>query len=1058
MPAGMPKVCINKIQLTDASIRLDLLVKEYVTSLESSFFYNLAPHDNYAHAFRVSVTQAVNGAESSHGNHPLDPGLLHQYLNRSQIKDGKYEISIPLSVTFDLPKIGRLDSLAYAVYPFVEDAPDEVNRVLGRYLYAETVIEDGSIVSEISAYTLLDRIRNSAQQDLGYEGTVWSGPVQIVDYSDRTPEGLPAFLSGYVGPVALHESTGVAISRLKRHTIPNNKVLDLRTNRGGQDSPYKSQGEIYAESAPLTVAEKTFNIFSAINDRLDVPSRGPYVNLVGACYTGGDHRRIQFNFDFRKMIEDEMGAVPGINIDDIMEESRITSLRILRRGVKDRQFVTKLKSEYVPLVGDAPRVLIGDNEINTPIDKQHSDIFGEVSIRELPNPTDGQIRTFMCKEKIESSGYRGLYQYGVEIEVENGLSNILKMDLMTLAGCFKTFTKYYNLSLGRTEGRLNYDQQLNKFSSDFAANLKPEQEHALENYFEIYDRYYDTERDEKNQHIMSSTNMVHPENASPESILQFAGYISMLQSRLQTIESALTSFRHKMPPGDTRSAISSSPGNSGRAKGTISFKRFFEDSDCDDRDGATLRAPGTVIFFVDNAGGDQLNFEQWENRLALEKKKYDSPKLLASPESETDYSSFVGPSTFGASDNAGSDALVVDMSTAPKPSDDDESPDGQDLLKALAVMNFARKAMANDAASKNPVRKSLNNPVASVMKKFMKAGSLRDAAQGMPGILAAAAAQSATIAMDKTNTNINDDDTHIDSGKSHAADVLMENKICKDNKYVIDDAVEVSTYSAVLANEAAPTEKRSSVVKKVLTKSFARAMKVPTAKKFNVKDAEDKIRKLKVKGVSAKSALKKHFKENVPPQIQKLYKESEKDKKKPGSSKEIAFFKDERKKDLQEIKYGALTKVEYHSGYEINRNGSLNIKKPIWKALTQKELVIKKAANKTIVCRLKEYEDPILGHTFQKGISIKNKQFTIAPKKKVEKQHKKKVLKKKKKQKVKRSVSKALKAIKGFKTSEVSTGLRLAPKNAQKKTKTPIKKKAPRSARPKAKAPRKRGY
>ena len=126
--------------------------------------------------------------------------------------------------------------------------------------------------------------------------------------------------------------------------------------------------------------------------------------------------------------------------------------------------------------------------------------------------------------------------------------------------------------------------------------------------------------------------------------------------------------------------------------------------------------------------------------------------------------------------------------------------------------------------------------------------------------------------------------------------------------------------------------------------------------------------------------------------------------------------------------------------------------------MTQKELVIKKAANKTIVCRLKEYEDPILGHTFQKGISIKNKQFTNAPKKKVEKQHKKKTLKKKKKQKIKRNVSKALKAIKGFKTSEVSAGLRLAPKSARKKTKTPIKKKAPRSARPKAKAPRKRGY
>ena len=1002
MPAELPTVCINKIQLSDGAqgviARIDILIKEVVSTLEQSFFRG--PH---ADLFRIEVIQK-HGSRDTVRELVVDHSRLEEYINRAAIVGGEYLLSIPMVEMFHIDEQDIRD-LHYVVTPIINGEP-EINRLLARHAYTEYVIEDRELVDTTSGYTLRDGMT---------KGEVWSGAKEHVDYRQSSPDQLSSIFSGYTGYVAIRDGATSPFSRLREHSIPNNKVIDFRSRRMRKDSPYKSIAEIHSSDSPASAVEQTFNIYSSISDRLSVKSFNSYLAMVGACYTEDGFRRIQFDLNFEEMIADKLQAFPSVDILDIMSMSKIKNLRVLRRKVADRQELLGAKAVYKPDNDEVPIIVISDDENNGSIGKRRfadQDNSLEVaSLQELPNSAGESVQTFVCKERLDPHGYKGLYQYGVEIEIENGLLGAVKRDLANLDLIFKDFSYYYNRASSRINGVPNYDRVMNRFSNEFKIKFGAEFESGSRLYNRMIDyaflcgRYFSSETVVLT--LVKSAAMVHPESATPDSILEFLGLVKNLQHRLNSINSAISSPRKRVKGVAQGDHVATRISNRGRPRDTISFRKFFEDSDCVDEEGASLRAQENVRVSVNILEHDTLSYEDMEDRETEELHNHDISTTSGSElEGKTDLGLGNKEGTFPyfTATSATVHSLGTNGETKTK-----LSITGEDETKVFHTVEHLAKG---------------SKPAEDLGFKFDSEASLAKFAD----VVAINVLESNAI---RAHSKENYDNVPEDDVKDKVlVDTLQELDRCADNVYVNDDMTEMEEDQV----------ERFFIEKKKVTPSLSKAVSATTevrkkstpVKKYDLHRAKKAIEKTKRNKASKEKATKEYFKNLVPPQIRKLYVETEKEKKKPGSSKELAKMKSPDTKAVQNIKHGTLTQIEYHSGYEKNSNGLLNLKKPIWNKLERKDFDAKKAAGETLTCRIKKYADPILGHSFDKSLKvlISNKQFTISPKKKVAKP--KKISMEKKKKETKKNLTKAFKAIRKFKTADIATRPKIKGKSTKK--------------------------
>ena len=284
---------------------------------------------------------------------------------------------------------------------------------------SEIVIESGKLMGEAFAFLTPD-------------GKAWAGSVHArpdgtwASYSEETPDS-------------------VALSFTK---VPNNKIQDFRNIK-----------EIERLHTDLSLLED--ELFSAKNkfkflkrDNIGVSRKNAYFSDLYLARDAVGNARMAFSVDYHKMLKENSvfaklyDAPSEQKRKELLNSSRIRSMRIIRQRVIPVNTMNKLGNpvggEVLFNKDDSPKTIVssGENQFGTFQEKQTSLGGIREALVKMQTPIEG-IRFFTMWDDSVSDTTDGLYQYGVEVVIEDSSQNYMSGILNLLRGERKKLHEYY---------------------------------------------------------------------------------------------------------------------------------------------------------------------------------------------------------------------------------------------------------------------------------------------------------------------------------------------------------------------------------------------------------------------------------------------------------------------------------------------------------------------------------------------------------------------------------------------------------------------------------------
>ncbi|MAF24243.1 hypothetical protein CL634_01455 [bacterium] len=379
-------------------------------------------------------------------------------------------------VDFMLPK--NLTHLTYIAFVYLDLAEEEdleidqsdinyLMSVTGRII-SETVIEGGSVINNGVIYRYLEN-----------NEVVWPGAVH------RMPDG--SYMTG--------ERHTPDSKKLIRQTVSVSKVQDLRAIE-----------RIEKLQVDLSVIEKelfpqTISSLRQLSNHSPSFIHAP-IGIKNAFFTDlfmssdvENRCRFLFGIDYYNLLKentkfgrlydlvgkvlaempDRRGDVEGTDIIDLKPSSLIASLKLKRRRIVDKTAYNKLTS---PIPGEE---LMEKNEADIILvhtkDRANPGIRGpglksyfssaasldEVELTLPETPFQEKMRYLTGMDKSINKISHGLYQYGIELEVEDRSGEFLYELLTRLTDAEKAFVEYYSRSIQPG----NYNLASNRFTERF---------------------------------------------------------------------------------------------------------------------------------------------------------------------------------------------------------------------------------------------------------------------------------------------------------------------------------------------------------------------------------------------------------------------------------------------------------------------------------------------------------------------------------------------------------------------------------------------------------------
>ena len=342
--------------------------------------------------------------------------------------DGNTVHDINFRSTFDVRGENPSHLAVFAMTHIDMDAlVDEYNLTVD-----ETTLDaqNGKITSEI----VLDsgKLMGEAFAFLTPEGKAWAGSVHA------RPDGT-------WGSYSEETSKSVSLSFTK---VPNNKIQDFRNVK-----------EIERLHTNLSVLENellaTKTKFKFLKqDNLGVSRKNAYFSELYLARDAAGNARMAFSVDYHKMLKENSVFAKLYDTPseqkrvELLKSSRIRSLRVMRRRVNSVNTMNKLgnpiSGEVLFNKDDPPKTVVssGENQFGTFQPKET--IVGGLreALVKLQNPVEG-IRFFTSWDNSMSDITDGLYQYGVEMVVEDASQNYMSSTLKLLRSERKNLHKYY---------------------------------------------------------------------------------------------------------------------------------------------------------------------------------------------------------------------------------------------------------------------------------------------------------------------------------------------------------------------------------------------------------------------------------------------------------------------------------------------------------------------------------------------------------------------------------------------------------------------------------------
>ena len=449
----LPTVYIKEIAIKENGDRnkaeLKLVVRDIVEkNEESSWFFN----SDFTQFVNIKIIQSTNlnltnaliQTQYFFESPYYTPSELQPYLKHSKV------------ISLDMQK-DNLDLKDYAttknqngerIYEIDYETSFDVDKDLSHLTFFAFAVMDIAQMSD--SYGVSFNGYSAPRGNITQELVISQGAVNTTSYIYFIEETNQV----WTGPFHTHEDgtlmTGQVMSpssrTLRREEVPNVKVKD-----------YTEKVTLSQSLPDLKPALRQFQKVTKklLNrDQLNFDIQSSYISQGQVSPTRDAKVNLLFHFDMRKFIRENsaFGSIFDTISNEVAKEqmylsSKIKKIQITRRRVSKTQSIDKLGTNTNSFLFDSSRnmdrVLVNSYDLE---DGQIEDIENEnASLQEISNLLfSGEVRTFTATDHQMKDITDGFYQYGVNIEVEDGVITVLNQKLDNLIDAKKEFDLYYS--------------------------------------------------------------------------------------------------------------------------------------------------------------------------------------------------------------------------------------------------------------------------------------------------------------------------------------------------------------------------------------------------------------------------------------------------------------------------------------------------------------------------------------------------------------------------------------------------------------------------------------
>tara|TARA_R110000823_G_scaffold292781_5_gene411613 strand:+ start:1084 stop:4785 length:3702 start_codon:yes stop_codon:yes gene_type:complete len=353
-------------------------------------------------------------------------------------------------------------------------------------IFATTILDTGYLAATRQAYAR--QIKSKTQGYTTAEVVIDRNSVKNNSYIYTTPENKI-----WAGPMHHHEEKGYMVGAshstrstqapLKQQIIPNFVVDDFRL--------LDEIKKVKLQLIPDTLENQQTKRRGKSNKTPEankIRKKEKYMSSLLIARSPSNSSNFMFHIDFEKIIRFETQFGKLLEVTDsqaklnILSKSRIKNLRILRHRVRPAAGKMKVKDADWPTrtevivfaseetAGSLPlttRRAYPDNE------NVHSDPKLVGAIKEVNVAGTKSLRSFIVSDYDMSRKTDGLYQYSIDFQLEDGTLGFVKESLSRLVLARKEIEQHYSDTLVPT----NYDISNDGFNS--AHKLRLEKKYPL---------------------------------------------------------------------------------------------------------------------------------------------------------------------------------------------------------------------------------------------------------------------------------------------------------------------------------------------------------------------------------------------------------------------------------------------------------------------------------------------------------------------------------------------------------------------------------------------------
>ena len=366
------------------------------------------------------------------------------------------------------------------------------------------------------------------------------------------------------------------------------------------------------------------------SDRIKIEGNQTYLSNFFIARDKNGSSRFFFSLDLQKWLFENSAFgsyftnAPDLTIDDIINRSKINLLKVTRRRVVPLPGSNRLGSpainEKIFDKNQPTEVIVSTSEKNGIIEAK----TGWGTIRETditPDPELKYVRHFTGVDFDVSGQTFGHFQYGVEIEIEDGTVDYVSKIYSELLEARSGLDEYINiLNIPRV-----YDlpKKVLNLDSEYAEKISP----VIKKYFDTVSIWFSRGRNLQinKAHLMVSK-VTDPKTRSIKGILTFSKLVDNLLRKLETTLNAVSSVvvgrTAESNPATNRAR---SGGSSGVAKRVLRLEKIFPelfDSDMPKNIGFDYLSTSRDDRDVGLDGLKVIIYSKFVERLTLEMSKH----------------------------------------------------------------------------------------------------------------------------------------------------------------------------------------------------------------------------------------------------------------------------------------------------------------------------------------------------------------------------------------------------------------------------------------------------